>query len=87
MTNNLNDDLILFNELIACFLEEERQRPVAECISPSDVHSVLDLKLRKEGMIDHEFKTSLKKLILKRFSQFIFKIRIISSHRHISRST
>ncbi len=65
MTNNLNDDLILFNELIACFLEEERQRPVAECISPSDVHSVLDLKLRKEGMIDHEFKTSLKKLILK----------------------
>ena len=65
MTNNLNDDLTLFNELITFFLEEEKQNPVSEYINPNMLREVLDLKLSKEGMTDNEFKNSLKNVLLK----------------------
>ena len=65
MLNNITEDLVLFNELIAAFLEDELQNPITEYISPKDVEKVLDIKLRKEGMADNEFKNSLKQLLLK----------------------
>ena len=65
MPNNIKEDLILFNELIAVFLEDELQNPVTEYISPNKVESSLDVKLGKEGMVDSEFKNSLKQLLLK----------------------
>jgi sulfinoalanine decarboxylase len=65
MPNNIKEDLILFNELIAVFLEDELQNPVTEYINPNKVESSLDIKLGKEGMIDSEFKNSLKQLLLK----------------------
>ena len=52
MPNNIKEDLILFNELIAVFLEDELQNPVTEYINPNKVESSLDIKLGKEGMID-----------------------------------
>ena len=65
MPNNIKEDLILFNELIAVFLEDELQNPVTEYINPNKVESSLDIKLGKEGMVDSEFKNSLKQLLLK----------------------
>ncbi len=65
MPNNIKEDLILFNELIAVFLEDELQNPVTEYISPNKAESSLDIKLGKEGMVDSEFKNSLKQLLLK----------------------
>lgn len=65
MSNNLNDDLSLFNELTTYFLKEEQQNPVSDYISPDKLHKALDLKLSKEGMADKAFRNSLKKVILK----------------------
>ena len=65
MTNNIKEDLELFNELIAVFLEDELQNPISGYIKPKEVEKVLDIKLGKEGVSDNELKNLLKKLILK----------------------
>ena len=65
MTNNIKEDLELFNELIAVFLEDELQNPISGYIKPKEVEKVLDIKLGKEGVSDDELKNLLKKLILK----------------------
>jgi sulfinoalanine decarboxylase len=65
MTNNIKEDLELFNELITVFLEDELQNPISGYIKPKEVEKVLDIKLGKEGVSDDELKNLLKKLILK----------------------
>jgi sulfinoalanine decarboxylase len=65
MTNNIKEDLELFNELITVFLEDELQNPISGYIKPKEVEKVLDIKLGKEGVSDNELKKLLKKLILK----------------------
>jgi sulfinoalanine decarboxylase/sulfinoalanine decarboxylase/aspartate 1-decarboxylase len=65
MTNNIKEDLELFNELITVFLEDELQNPISGYIKPKEVEKVLDIKLGKEGVSDNELKNLLKKLILK----------------------
>jgi sulfinoalanine decarboxylase/sulfinoalanine decarboxylase/aspartate 1-decarboxylase len=65
MSNNIKEDLALFNELIAFFLEDELQNPVTEYINPKEVESVIDIKLREDGMLANDFKNSLKQLLLK----------------------
>ena len=65
MANNIKEDLMLFNELITIFLEDELQNPVSEYINPRDVEKTLDIKLHEDGAVDDDFKTSLKQLILK----------------------
>ena len=62
MSNNIKEDLVLFNELITVFLEDELQNPVTEYISPKNVKKVLDIKLGKEGIAENKFKNSLKQL-------------------------
>ena len=65
MSNNIKEDLVLFNELITVFLEDELQNPVTEYISPKNINKVLDIKLGKEGAAYDKFKNSLKQLLLK----------------------
>ena len=65
MANNIKEDLVLFNELITIFLEDELQNPVTEYIRPKNVKKILDIKLGKEGIADNKFKNSLKQLLLK----------------------
>ena len=65
MPNNIKEDLVLFNELISVFLEDEIKNPVTEYISPNHLEKALDIKLAKEGAVDNEFKNSLKQLLLK----------------------
>ena len=65
MTNNIKEDLLLFNELVAVFLEDEFQNPVSEYIKPHEVKRMIDIKLGEEGIIDSEFKIVLKELLRK----------------------
>ena len=64
MANNIKEDLALFNELVAVFLEDEIQNPVSEYIPPKDIAKVVDIKLGARGMLRSEFKKSLKNLLL-----------------------
>ena len=65
MLNNIKEDLMLFNELITVFLEDELQNPVTEYINPKEANNDLNIKLGKDGVVDNEFKNSLKQLLLK----------------------
>ena len=64
MANNINQDLVLFNELVAVFLEDEIQNPVTKQITPHEVKNLLDIKLEKEGIAGGEFKKTLKEIVL-----------------------
>ena len=64
MSNNIQEDLALFNELIAVFLEDELRNPVTEYIDPNNVQDLIDIKLDKEGISQRKFKDTLKQLIL-----------------------
>ena len=64
MANNINQDLELFNELVAVFLEDEIQNPVTKQITPHEVKNLLDIKLEKEGTAGDEFKKTLKEIVL-----------------------
>jgi sulfinoalanine decarboxylase/sulfinoalanine decarboxylase/aspartate 1-decarboxylase len=65
MSNNIKEDLQLFNELINAFLEDEHSNPISESISPSEVFDVLDIKLNNNPAIDTDFQLALKDLMLK----------------------
>ena len=64
MSNNIKEDLLLFNELVNVFLEEENLKPVTGYIEPNNVQHLLDIKLEKNGLSKHKFKEALKQLIL-----------------------
>ena len=64
MENNIKEDLALFNELVAVFLEDEIQNPVSEYINPKELDQVIDIKLGKDGIEEKEFKRILRKLVL-----------------------
>ena len=65
MQNKIKEDLAFFNELIAIFLDDEKQNPVTEYIDPAQLRKVVDIKLAEEGIGDDELKSSLKNLLLK----------------------
>jgi sulfinoalanine decarboxylase/sulfinoalanine decarboxylase/aspartate 1-decarboxylase len=65
MSNNIKEDLQLFNELINAFLEDEQSNPISESISPSEVFDVLDITLNNSPAIDADFQFALKDLLLK----------------------
>jgi sulfinoalanine decarboxylase/sulfinoalanine decarboxylase/aspartate 1-decarboxylase len=65
MSNNIKEDLALFNELINFFLESEANNPVAEYVSPQEVNNTLDISLSENPAFDLEFKSALKELLLK----------------------
>ena len=63
-TNNIREDLGLFNQIVDIFLEDEIDHPVSQNIKPEDLPKKLDLSLPESPTFDEDFKTSLKKLIL-----------------------
>ena len=65
MSNNIQEDLDLFNELIAVFLDDELRNPVTPYVDPNNVQDLLDIKLEREGLSSSKFKQAVKKLILK----------------------
>ena len=63
-TNNIREDLGLFNQIVDIFLEDEIAHPVSQNIKPEDLSKKLDLSLPESPTFDEDFKASLKKLIL-----------------------
>ena len=63
-TNNIREDLGLFNQIVDIFLEDEIAHPVSQNIKPEDLSKKLDLSLPESPTFDEDFKNSLKKLIL-----------------------
>jgi hypothetical protein len=45
MQNNIKDDLILFNEIVNEFLNDEKLNPISKKINIEDLHKTLDLSL------------------------------------------
>ena len=43
MSNNIKEDLKVFNELIEVFLEDEKLNPISENIKSSDIKEVLNI--------------------------------------------
>ena len=64
MQNNIKDDLILFNEIVNEFLNDEKLNPISKKINIEDLHKTLDLSLSENPITKKEFSESLRKLIL-----------------------
>ena len=62
--SNINNDLALFNELVEALINEEEQNPVAERIESSKLYDSIDLSLNEAAMIDDEFKTLLREVLI-----------------------
>lgn len=58
------DDLELFYTLANELLQAEQQDAVIKPIPPDDLYTVLDLTLNEEPVIDTEFKSALRSLVL-----------------------
>ena len=65
MSNNIQQDLLIFNELIDFLLKEELKNPVTEYINPDQVGEQLDISLSEEGISHKDFKNALKELLIK----------------------
>ena len=65
MSNNIKEDLKVFNELIEVFLEDEKLNPISENIKSSDIKEVLNISLQNEASIGVEFTSALRDLMLK----------------------
>ena len=65
MSNNIQKDLLIFNELIDFFLKEESKNPVTKYIHPNQVGKYLNISLSEEGVLDKDFKKILKELLVK----------------------
>tara|TARA_B100000900_G_scaffold129543_1_gene109556 strand:+ start:2347 stop:3744 length:1398 start_codon:yes stop_codon:yes gene_type:complete len=63
-SNNIREDLALFNHIVDLFLKDEIERPVSDYISPENLQKELDLSLNEDPCIAEDFKDSLKKLVL-----------------------
>ena len=63
-SNNIREDLALFNHIVDLFLKDEIERPVSDYISPENLQNELDLSLNEDPCIAEDFKESLKKLVL-----------------------
>ncbi|RBW60345.1 cysteine synthase [Tenacibaculum sp. E3R01] len=62
--SNINNDLTLFNELVETLIKEEESSPVAERIDAKKLYDSIDLSLNDSGMIDDEFKTLLRQILV-----------------------
>ena len=64
MFNNIKEDLKLFNDIVDCFLEDEKNNPISQKINIKDLGKKLDLSLSDEPAIKQDFQESLKQLVL-----------------------
>ena len=62
--SNITSDLTLFNELVKVLLNEEEKHPVALRIEPNKLSDSIDLSLNTTAMVDNEFMTILKKVLV-----------------------
>jgi sulfinoalanine decarboxylase len=62
--STINNDLALFNELVEVLIAEEADNPVAERIDSSKLYESIDLSLNNAAMIDDEFKSLLRDVLV-----------------------
>tara|TARA_R110002073_G_scaffold14554_1_gene59267 strand:+ start:35915 stop:37297 length:1383 start_codon:yes stop_codon:yes gene_type:complete len=62
--SDINKDLALFNELAEALISEEEKNPVAERIDSNKLYDSIDLSLNQSAMIDDEFKTVLRNVLI-----------------------
>jgi len=62
--SDINSDLALFNELVETLLSEEEKHPVADRIESDELFDAVDLSLSKAAMIDEDFKSVLKEVLV-----------------------
>ena len=56
--------MLLFNELINLFIEDEKEPPVSKFFNHDQLESKLDIRLKKEPISSDSLKAHLLKLIL-----------------------
>ena len=61
---DISEDLVLFNELVEVLINEEEKHPVADRIESRKLYNSIDLALRPAAMIDEDFKTVLKDVLV-----------------------
>ena len=59
----MQNDIALFSELCDELFKEEINQPVAKPIPTSELYNQIDLSLNSEGLVDHDFKETLKQVI------------------------
>ncbi|MFT4524008.1 MAG: sulfinoalanine decarboxylase [Granulosicoccus sp.] len=62
--SDISSDLALFNELAEVLLNEEETHPVADRIDSNKLYDSIDLSLNASPMVDSEFKTVLKDVLV-----------------------
>lgn len=62
--SEISKDLALFNELVEILINEEEKNPVADRIESSELFNSIDLSLNDTPMVDDEFKSILKEVII-----------------------
>ncbi len=60
----MQNDIALFSELCDELFKEETNQPVAKPISTSELYSQIDLSLNTEGIVDQDFKETLRQIII-----------------------
>jgi sulfinoalanine decarboxylase/sulfinoalanine decarboxylase/aspartate 1-decarboxylase len=60
----ISKDLVLFNELVEVLINEEQKHPVADRIDSDKLYESIDLSLQSSGMIEEDFKTVLKDILV-----------------------
>jgi sulfinoalanine decarboxylase len=62
--SDIHNDLVLFNELVEVLINEEEKNPVADRIDSDKLYDSIDLSLTNSGMIDDQFKSVLKDILV-----------------------
>ena len=62
--SDISSDLVLFNELVEVLINEEEKHPVADRIDANELYDSIDLSLNTIAMVDDEFKTVLKDVLV-----------------------
>jgi sulfinoalanine decarboxylase len=62
--SDISSDLVLFNELVEVLINEEEKHPVADRIDSNKLYDSIDLSLNATAMVDDEFKTVLKEVLI-----------------------
>ncbi len=62
--SDIQNDLLLFNELVQVLLEEEKKHPVAKRIDADVLYDTIDLSLKDEAMLDVSLKETLKDVLV-----------------------
>jgi sulfinoalanine decarboxylase len=61
---DIKSDIVLFNELVEVLISEEDKHPVADRIEANKLYDSIDLSLNEAAMVDEEFKTVLKDVLV-----------------------